>query len=1069
MLKKTRLASILILSIMIIPVIFIQTASGVVIIEDYTNSPQPNPDSTWLINGFNKVVTSDKLSFYDQSPIDYDGSTGSNPYGYLPPAAYYDTDVWTATYFDPNDPGWLIFPVTPSYPSVGGGTPPYLPYTDDPAIISTPDIYSASYYQSMWNIVDDAEHVHYPRWEMQPFNPSATSSMWSNLILPYSITEVSKPFPRIEYTDPNFNYFGGDYDGVKFSMKIDSSYINDAIALKTIAAAGASPYDVYSLITSYPTIPNPSDWLELGHVSIIDSSNGRAGVNLGIVADPATGGFSITDSTFLNMLWDVRFTPGNPFAYINPSAPFLPNTGLITDIVANPADIKGTMLVPIPFYYTSGVTSYNLGRIDVISIYSVDAEFAGPIDASNYTLVDGGVSTDSISFLQDPPVGYPPDKWPLLDGEMFNVVVEVPSGYAGIANFDADTWYTFEIRVNWNSHVDWDPVLELRAYDVDGFFLGSWMLDSFFDQWIDFSQDMFYSEFAAPVPEGAYIPVITTPKSLMGIEGIKCTKEIPDLSKLPDWMDYLYAKTATAGWFPAYTMPSPIVNRTASVSFTMDFPPDSTASFDPQTSDYGAHVLEIGDPANSSNFIEIIMAAHPMYITQTLDDIDTGIIDNVTLVVVIMDGDLQDGGLPKPSTFFAFSINDDYPTNISVEWDVNNDYTCTFEGINSSNELDAWSFSGNANWSDPMTDKTGMSDVFTYICDGGYNVTMGIRSVSIEFGDPPIAPVVETPTSTTYNGYSLIDVDWNDVTNADNYTIYWQIDGGSAASATVPDSDFTLNATVNGNYSFWVETNNETGYSDPSNTVWININITDVGISDSLSILSTVVDVPSNAFNVTLDWSWISGSEEYNVYRSPDNATFTMIGTTDISYYVDQVTSNGTWYYRVTGVNGTVEGGQSNTANKTITLYLPGSPTVSVNSTPSATGIFILRWNRTINGQRYLVYGSNSSTVDLIPSNLVANITGTGITVQQTTNGTYYYVVVAVSTQGFLAQSSLVTVVVAIEPPPAELSFLEQIVSFIVNIISAIITFILSILGLALVYKTRRRTPKDCIGGQCNV
>lgn len=1056
--------------LMLLTIVSPALVSGETIVEDYTSSPQPDPDIAWIYDNFNAILTTNSFSFFEIAPIDCDESTGSVPYGYLPPLAYYDGNVQFGNYFDPNDPGWLLFPVppNPSYPPFSmGGIPPYLPYPDDPAIVLPPDMYSASYLQSRWNIVNDADRLHYPQWEMQPFTYTIPGPPWAGLILPYSVTEVMKQFPRLAYTSPNFNYFGSDYDGMKFSMKLSSDYINDAVYLNTQAYLGNSPYDFYNASTGYPTVPDPDDWLELGHVSIIDSVTGQAGVTLGFVADLATGGFFITDSTYLNMNWSVQFNPGAPFPYINPSAPFPPSSGLITDVIANPGEIKSTGIVSSNFYYTSGVSTYDLGLIDVLSISSVLFETAGTIDPVNYTLNDMGLATDTITFATDPPVS--DDGAKVLDGEMFTVDMVVPTSHAGsVAQFEADKWYQFEIRVNWNTMVDWDPTLELWAYDEEGFYLGSWPLDSFFDQWITYSQDTFYSQFAAPVPEGAFIPAIVSPKVLMGIEDIKTTSEIANLTRVPDWMEYIYSKTARAGWYPSYTPPSPARNRTSFVSFSTEYPPDTSMPFSSQPSDYGAHVLEMVDPANASNFIEIIMVAHPLYMTQTLDDISLGTIENVTMLAVVMDGDQNPSGTPKPSAFFPFAVSESYPTNISIEWDANNDYTCTFESVNVTQQLDTWSFSGNANWSDPGAEKAGGSDTFSYINDGQYGVTMNIHEIGISWGDKPGSPVLEDPVVTTKNGYSLIDVDWNDVPGASDYTLYWQKNGGTSTIVPVIDSNYTLNVTSNGNYSFWVEANNDTGTSDPSNVAWTFVTILIIGTTTSLEIDATTPNVTANAIDVTLDWSWFAGIESYNVYRSPDNVTFSNAGSTTISSFVDQVTGNGTWYYYVTGVNGTNEGGPSNIVNASITILLPGIPVVTVNATPSSTGIFTLRWNATVNTQRYLIYGNDTPTVELVPGNLIGNITATGIVDQQATNGTYYYVVIAVSPQGFTRASSTVAVVVAIEPPPRELTFLERILSFIINIIATIITFILSIFGLVTIYNLQKKRNRDCIGDHCN-
>ena len=262
--KKKRTIPISIVMLVTIPFIMLTGTSGTTIIEDYTGSPQPDPSSTWVVSNFNDFIKTDSYAFNKQDPIDYDDSVGSVPYGTTPPPfTLYDGNVNLLNWYDPNDPAIVSIPTPPPYPL--GAFPTYLPYPDDPILLPAADAYSAGYPTTSWNIVNDTERMHYPEWNALPYTQSSGSV---GLVLPYSVTEIMKSIPEINYTLPNWNYFGMDYDAVKFSMKVDSNYISDAISVHVNALGGIDPYTN----TFSPVVPSPFDYLELGQVALINSS-----------------------------------------------------------------------------------------------------------------------------------------------------------------------------------------------------------------------------------------------------------------------------------------------------------------------------------------------------------------------------------------------------------------------------------------------------------------------------------------------------------------------------------------------------------------------------------------------------------------------------------------------------------------------------------------------------------------------------------------------------------------------------------------------------------------------------
>jgi hypothetical protein len=1052
----------------------------------YWNGSRDSGDTdNWVVTNFNNFTTNDSYSFNKNGPFDYDESEGSITYGNASiPGDTYDTDVSINVYFDPCDPSWganlqgpfpfpypVDSPFQPFWSPIGrlANLPPYMPL---PETSRGPDMYSPSYPTSYWNITNDTEHIHYPEWTAFPFLPGQPLVP---PLLPYSIAEFYKHIPPLAYTDPNWNYMGLEYDGVKFWINVDSNLTTAAVQTFDNVSGGNDPYENFGMSMH----PDPDSYLELGHVSLVNSTTGYAPLNLGFVAEPSNSSlYHITDSSFMTTpIWNILPQPAphpitlgafGPLPYNNPymtqGPPFVP---LITDVIARPEEGTGlTYTTNVSFTYSNTTTSYALGTDLVESIDSVYGSASGDITVSgNFGFANfpaGGGVPDQIVVL-NPQI--------LTNGETLNVSITYKNP-AGLGVFETDTWYQFEIVVNWNTLVDWNPTLELRAYDEDGFQIGLWGLESlvnsatenrYFEDW---TPDTFYSEFAHPVYNiSSFGPWEGEERPLLKIEDIKTTTEA-NISIPNTMLDYLFCKNGSADWNPPVPVShSNMVNRTVNVSFTTDYPPDTDSMFDPWLPIYGSHFFEMTDPLNDSNFVWLLFVPYPLE-SLVLNDIADGTTENVTHVVVIIDGTMSGGKLAPPA-FFPVALNNSIKTNLSVEWNELGNYTISMEGINITGSgpsygIGTFTYSNYSRWAGGSADRIG-SGVISYVGDAGYNVTMNIHDMSMEWEDTPAPPVLETPIVEMYNTVAHVHLNWSDSPGTTTYNVFYQNNDDVLPSHSMTSTSTNYTTVVlneNGNYSFWVTAVNGTGESNPSNNETVAVDIPNMTKPD-LDVTGIIAS-DHRSMNVTLNWTSIPGSDYYQVWKntSIDFSTWLLDlgsnGTTGTTVTFN-ITQNGSYYYKVRGIKNNpytgppIQSPDSDPDGINVTLIYPGTPVISILSVDNATGVIHLDWNSTANGDRYLVYSSTNITVEIDPSHLVRNLTGTGVNYTVNESGTYYFVVIAVASNGATSDPSNI-VGASIEIPQGPFSWLLTI---ILAFIGWFVSCILSLLGLAKVKQKR--------------
>jgi fibronectin type 3 domain-containing protein len=295
---------------------------------------------------------------------------------------------------------------------------------------------------------------------------------------------------------------------------------------------------------------------------------------------------------------------------------------------------------------------------------------------------------------------------------------------------------------------------------------------------------------------------------------------------------------------------------------------------------------------------------------------------------------------------------------------------------------------------------------------------------SVEVDLPgPAAPFLEEITpNPDPNGD--ITLDWNDVSNADNYTIYryssfiTELNGSVETLDTVFTSTYTDFDLDEGIYYYVVTATNETGTSEISNCKSIEVDLP----GPAAPILEEITPNPDPDGDITLIWNNVPTASLYYIYRYNKpifeyNDTLDFLGTTSYSFFVDLNLENGKYYYVIIAENATGLSDISNCESVEVVLSGPAAPILEeITPNPDPDGDITLIWNNVPTADLYYVYRS-----DNIILSYNDNLTLLGTTVHTTyedldlEDGRYYYVIIAENENGVSEVSNCESVQVNIK------------------------------------------------------
>ncbi|GHV60674.1 hypothetical protein AGMMS49587_02790 [Spirochaetia bacterium] len=298
------------------------------------------------------------------------------------------------------------------------------------------------------------------------------------------------------------------------------------------------------------------------------------------------------------------------------------------------------------------------------------------------------------------------------------------------------------------------------------------------------------------------------------------------------------------------------------------------------------------------------------------------------------------------------------------------------------------------------------------------NGTEGPRSSSVNGTTlaPSLDPLPGTPegVGTTVLSFTEIRVNWNAVSGADSYMVYYGTEaaGSSQYGGTASSSPFTVTGLQPGTaYYFTVKAGNNAGWSNGSSPV--------SGTTTALAVPSGLSVSAQSSGAMTISWNAVSGAASYNIYRSNSSSgPFTGIGAGNTTAYTDMgLTANTTYWYKVSAVNGT-EGAQSAAVSGTTNDTILAAPTGLSATAQSASGMTI-SWSVVSGAASYKIYRLNSSSGAFtnIGASNTTSYSDTGLTA-----GTmYYYAVSAVTGGGTEGARSGTVSGVTLSPPDVDL------------------------------------------------
>jgi fibronectin type 3 domain-containing protein len=306
------------------------------------------------------------------------------------------------------------------------------------------------------------------------------------------------------------------------------------------------------------------------------------------------------------------------------------------------------------------------------------------------------------------------------------------------------------------------------------------------------------------------------------------------------------------------------------------------------------------------------------------------------------------------------------------------------------------------------------------------------KSVVVDLPGPtaPILKIIDSPNT---NG--SIYLDWEDVPNADNYTVYRhkkyinEINGSiSIVTNTQISSEYTDTGRPEGNFYYAIVALNNTGNSSLSNCKKVVVDLPSPAAPDLESVAS-----PNTNGIIQLNWNDVPNANNYSVYRYDsyineingtlnENGTFNILTNSQISsQYTDVGRPEGIYYYVIVAINATGNSSLSNCKSVVVDLPNPTTPILESIGSPNTNGVLQLNWNDVPNTDNYTIYRHNRYINEINGSLKV--LTNSQISSQYTdvglSEGIYYYVIVAINSTGNSSHSNCKSVVVDLPSPAA--------------------------------------------------
>jgi fibronectin type 3 domain-containing protein len=260
-----------------------------------------------------------------------------------------------------------------------------------------------------------------------------------------------------------------------------------------------------------------------------------------------------------------------------------------------------------------------------------------------------------------------------------------------------------------------------------------------------------------------------------------------------------------------------------------------------------------------------------------------------------------------------------------------------------------------------------------------------------------------------------VSLEWNTVTRASGYNVY-RCDSENGSYTRVNSSMITAvsytNTGVSQNTTYYYRV-----YAVSSGGI--------EGIPSTAVSAATLRSAPGNfratsatESSVSLAWNTVDNASGYNVYRSNSvNGTYTKLNSSlipDTSYTNTGLSSNTSYYYKVSVVVDDVESVQSGAISGTTLLIAPGG----LNVTAVTDVTVSLGWNSLTGANGYNIYrsASENGSYTKVNTSVITVLSYTNAGVSPDT--TYYYKVCAVSSGGIEGVQSSAVSAATLMPAP---------------------------------------------------
>jgi hypothetical protein len=243
----------------------------------------------------------------------------------------------------------------------------------------------------------------------------------------------------------------------------------------------------------------------------------------------------------------------------------------------------------------------------------------------------------------------------------------------------------------------------------------------------------------------------------------------------------------------------------------------------------------------------------------------------------------------------------------------------------------------------------------------------GTANVTVTPSRPLITSLTANPSAISPGATSVITAAVTDP-DGDAITYSWSAEYGVIVSSSGSSAVYQAppasppSALPPGGMAVVTLTARDTLSLSSTSSVSIRIKNPDLVAVAGLTVGSPTVN------SLMLSWSGVSGATSYNVYRSTsDTGAYSPIasGITATSYTNTGLSSNTYYYYKVSAVNASGEGPQSDSSFGTTLPCLPGQVASLTVVSPTVSSL-TLTWSAVSGATSYIVYRSTDNTTYIL-------------------------------------------------------------------------------------------------------